>query len=123
MEASALKHRLKAGGWTLKRIALRWNLSARRVSQIVQTPERNGYYDDAFFGLLSDFKDDYEGREGIGLTVAQIKALIKAKGWKQKSIAQRWGLSERRLSQIVTDPQRNLYYDDAIRGLPTEGGS
>ena len=52
------------------------------------------------------------------LDPAQIKAILKQKGWKAKEVACRWEISERRMSQIVTDIHRNPYYDDAIRGLP-----
>jgi hypothetical protein len=54
------------------------------------------------------------------METGQIKALLKSKGWKSKDVAVRWELTERRISQIVTDPTRNQHYDDAFLGLPNK---
>jgi len=40
----------------------------------------------------------------------------KAKGWRMKAIAERWGVSPRRMSQIAAEPKQKDW--DAINGLP-----
>jgi hypothetical protein len=42
---------------------------------------------------------------------------IKAKGWKLKEIAERWGFSPRRMDQISANPEP--LHLDAIEGLPS----
>lgn len=49
----------------------------------------------------------------------EMKRLLQSKGWKIGELAVRWKISRVRVSQIVNDEQRPLYYDDAIRGLPS----
>jgi len=40
----------------------------------------------------------------------------KAKGWPMKAIAERWGVTPRRMSQMAAEPkQKDL---DALEGLP-----
>ena len=51
------------------------------------------------------------------MTPKQFKSLVKSKGWLLKEVAERWGIKQRQMSNIVQDSNRNLYYDDAIRGL------
>ncbi len=51
---------------------------------------------------------------------AQIHKLLKYRGWMAKEVAERWGIKPRRMSQIIQDPDRNQYYDDAFAGLPTK---
>ncbi len=51
------------------------------------------------------------------MTPEQFKSLVKSKGWLLKEVAERWGIKQRQMSNIVQDVNRNLYYDDAIRGL------
>jgi len=51
------------------------------------------------------------------LTPAQIKEIIREKGWTQVAIGIRWGLGSRRMNQIVQDIDRNQYYDDGFLGL------
>lgn len=46
----------------------------------------------------------------------ELTKQIKAKGWKSKEVAERWGVTPRRLSQIAGNPtQKDL---DAVAGLP-----
>lgn len=56
--------------------------------------------------------------ENNRMTASEIKALLKAKGWTSRAVGERWGLKPRRMSQIVTDEERNPYYTDAFKGLP-----
>lgn len=41
---------------------------------------------------------------------------LRAKGWKAKEVAERWGVSPRRISQISEKPSRKDW--DALDGLP-----
>ena len=43
-------------------------------------------------------------------------AKAKAKGWSMKAIADRWGVTPRRMSQIAADPKQKDW--DALEGLP-----
>lgn len=54
------------------------------------------------------------------MTPVQFKSLVKSKGWLLKEVAERWGIQQRQMSNIVQDTKRNLYYDDAIRGLDSK---
>jgi len=49
---------------------------------------------------------------------AEFKAEITAKGWLMKDVGKRWGLGIVRMSQICSDEERALYYDEAVRALP-----
>lgn len=40
---------------------------------------------------------------------------IKSKGWKMKDVAERWGVTPRRMSQISADPKQKDW--DALAGL------
>lgn len=33
-------------------------------------------------------------------------------------LSERWGMTKRRVMQIIADADRPRYYDDAVRGLP-----
>lgn len=52
------------------------------------------------------------------LSAEAFRAIAKEKGWTMVGVGIRWGLTKTRMSQIVNDPQRRIYYDDAVRGLP-----
>lgn len=47
-----------------------------------------------------------------------FKAEIKRRGWHFNALAIRWGMSERRVRQIIADADRPRYYDDAVTALP-----
>lgn len=49
---------------------------------------------------------------------AELKELIEKKGWNPELIAMRWGMTKRRVQQIIADSDRPRYYDDAINNLP-----
>ena len=40
----------------------------------------------------------------------------KAKGWSMKAIGERWGVSQRQMSNIAKDPKQKDW--DALEGLP-----
>lgn len=52
----------------------------------------------------------------------QIKSILKSKGWTQKDVAARWGISVVWLSNITQNKkgERSLQHDDAFRGLPSK---
>ena len=54
------------------------------------------------------------------LNAEEIKLILKEKGWTQREVGERWNLSERRISQIVTQDERKQYYTDAFKGLPAK---
>lgn len=54
------------------------------------------------------------------MTPEELKHLVKSKGWLLKDVAERWGISQRQMSHIVQTTDRNIYYDDAIRGLESK---
>jgi hypothetical protein len=44
---------------------------------------------------------------------------IRAKGWTQKDLAERWGITPRRLRQIAAAPAQWDW--DALNGVPDRG--
>lgn len=52
------------------------------------------------------------------LTPAEFKKILSDKGWETDMLAIRWGMSKRRVQQIIADADRPRYYDDAIANLP-----
>lgn len=56
------------------------------------------------------------------LSPSEWKALVRAKGWTYKELAERWdGKTPEYISMIGRDPNRPKHYDDAVIGLPTRG--
>ncbi|QIM91623.1 hypothetical protein GE194_23240 (plasmid) [Salmonella enterica subsp. enterica serovar Anatum] len=58
-----------------------------------------------------------------GITAAPLspqewRALLRAKGWKQKELARRWNVSETWISKLANNPDRGTHWNDACRGLP-----
>ena len=58
-----------------------------------------------------------------GITAAPLspqewRALLRAKGWKQKELARRWNVSETWISKLANNPERGTHWNDACRGLP-----
>lgn len=55
----------------------------------------------------------------MALSAAEIRVLIKGKGWTFVELAARWGVSVTWMSRLVNQPHsRPPMYDDAFRGLP-----
>lgn len=59
-----------------------------------------------------------EVKELKPMSPAEIRAVIKRRGWSTDLIATRWGMTRRRVQQLVADEDRPRYYDDAVNGLP-----
>lgn len=52
------------------------------------------------------------------LTPEAFKAEYRRRGWTGKALAKRWNRSEVWISLVGSDPKRDQYWDDAVRGLP-----
>lgn len=52
------------------------------------------------------------------LTPDQFKEAFKVRGWTGKTLAERWGKSATWISKIANNQNRDVHWDDAIRGLP-----
>jgi hypothetical protein len=52
------------------------------------------------------------------MSPAEFKAECKRRGWTNRALAARWRRSEAWISKIGSDPDRDQYWDDAVRGLP-----
>ena len=52
------------------------------------------------------------------MTPEAFKAEYKRKGWTGRALAKRWSKSEAWISRIGSNPERDLHWDDAVRGLP-----
>ena len=52
------------------------------------------------------------------LTPVEFKAEYKRRGWTGRALSRRWGKSEAWISKIGSDPERDMHWDDAVRGLP-----
>lgn len=51
-------------------------------------------------------------------TPEDFRAVIASRGWTADMLAIRWGMTKRRILQIVADTERPRYYDDAVDNLP-----
>lgn len=47
---------------------------------------------------------------------ADFTLAVKAKGWQMQEVAERWGVTPRRMSQIAKAPTQKDW--DAVAGLP-----
>ncbi len=65
-------------------------------------------------------RDTLESWRDARLTTQGIKKLLKDKNWTMKEVAIRWNRSESWMSKIVNDEDRELYWEDAFRGLPSK---
>lgn len=59
-----------------------------------------------------------DGITAAPLSPQEWRALLRAKGWKQKDLARRWNVSEARISKLANNPDRGTHWNDACRGLP-----
>ncbi len=115
MSATDFVKYIHARGWDEPTLVARWSLEGRgRFVRFedVQLPSRSVFFNDALAGLPN--RSDARGV----ITPDQYIQIIREKGWNQVSIAQRWGLSSRRINSIVNSTDRTLSFDDALIGLP-----
>lgn len=54
----------------------------------------------------------------IPMSSACYKGEMSKRGWDSVMLAKRWGLSTRRINQIILDQERPGHYDDAVMALP-----
>lgn len=59
-----------------------------------------------------------EVKELVPMAPEAFKAQIQLRGWNPDLLAIRWGMTKRRVNQIIADADRPRYYDDAIMALP-----
>lgn len=125
LPGAALRIELTNRGWKVRTLSERWAFSSRRrVEQILQADKRPLYLDDAIKGLPLFVGDP--SLEVLPLAPSTPDAYQKAmllKGWSSKMLGERWGLTKRRIDQIIADSDRPRYYEDAISGLPMIEGA
>lgn len=54
----------------------------------------------------------------VPMTPAAFRSEMESRGWTPQMLSERWGMTRRRVLQIIADADRPRYYDDAIRALP-----
>lgn len=57
-------------------------------------------------------------KELVPMNPEAFKNELDSRGWRADMLAQRWGMTKRRVQQIIADPDRPRYYDDAVKSLP-----
>lgn len=116
MSATEFIEYIKSKGWSRSSLIMRWNLEGKgRIVRFedVQLPSRSVFFNDALAGLPE------KNVERAIITPDQFIQILAEKGWNQITIAQRWGLSARRINTIVNSAERSLSFDDALIGSPT----
>jgi plasmid maintenance system antidote protein VapI len=119
LPGASLRIELDNRGWNVRLLSERWAMTRRRVEQIIKADERPCYLDDAIKGLPQYLA--VPSVEVLPLAPSSQEDYIAAfsrKGWTSQMLAQRWGLTRRRVDQIFANSHRPSYYDDAITGLP-----
>lgn len=119
MSPAAFREHLTDRGWSDAMLAKRWGKSARRVQQIVKDADRPRYLDDAVNSLPFVLGGAGEITQLEPMSAEAFKSQLDDRGWSEAMLAKRWGLSTRRVHQIVKDQVRPCYYDDAVMALPT----
>lgn len=66
--------------------------------------------------MIDEIKDEQLCLERM--SSQEFKGMLIGKGWQVNEVASRWGLKRVRMSQILADEDRPLYYDEALRALP-----
>lgn len=115
----AFRIELQNNGWDESTLSQRWMLSRQRVRQIVKADVRPLYLDDAIKGLPVLLDASRMSVAPLSLQGSRLfQDTLKHKGWTTQLLAARWGLTKRRIDQIIADECRPRYYDDALAGLP-----
>lgn len=114
---------MEAKGWTSADLVRRWGLSRRRIQQLMACTSMSGdcpaYYEDAFHGLPMR-SVERPVRQARQLSEEAFRRHMERRGWNVAALAARWGMTTRRVQQIIAYPsgQRPAHYDDGVRGLP-----
>ena len=93
-------------------LAIRWKKTAFSISRLVNDLDRDPHWDDAVRGL-----PEVQLQQPL-LTPDEFKGAYKARGWNGRKLAIRWKKTAVWISKIASDPDRDLHWDDAVRGLP-----
>lgn len=59
-----------------------------------------------------------EVKEIVPMSPDMYRAELESRGWTQDMLAKRWGITKRRVQQLIADVDRPRYYDDAVMALP-----
>lgn len=54
----------------------------------------------------------------VPMTPDAFRSELSSKGWTPQMLSERWGMTRRRVLQIIADTDRPRYYDDAVKALP-----
>lgn len=57
-------------------------------------------------------------KELVPMPPEAFRSELESRGWTPQMLSERWGMTKRRVMQIIADVDRSRYYDDAARGLP-----
>lgn len=57
-------------------------------------------------------------KELVPMMPEAFRVELDSRGWTPQMLSERWGMTRRRIMQIIADVDRPRYYDDAVRGLP-----
>lgn len=69
------------------------------------------------FRMMS--KELMQIKELIPMPPEKFRTELARRGWDAEMLRIRWGMTKRRVQQIIADEDRPRYYDDAILALPT----
>lgn len=86
-----------------------------RAQQLVSTTLKRGRTRKPKPNDSADHLSDVE--ELVTIPPEEFKEVLIACGWDAERLAKRWGMTKRRVNQIIADADRPRYYDDAIRAL------
>ena len=120
MSPCDMKDLISSSPWSEVSLAVRWQLSSRRIRQIITDANRPLYYDDAISHVLS-LPLSMEVRHQM--TAEEIQILLAERHIPPCVVAERWRLSLRRVGQMIAGANRPLYIDDAFLSLPARSGS
>lgn len=83
-------------------------------SKLFDVTQASHYYGSIFLFWIIQL----EVKELVPMAPEAFKGEIKRRGWEPELLAIRWGMSKRRVHQIIADADRPRYYDDAVMALP-----
>lgn len=119
MSPCDMKDLISSSPWSEVSLAVRWQLSSRRIRQIITDANRPIYYDDAISHVLL-LPVSMTAR--CQMTAVEIQVLLAERNIPSAVVAERWQLSLRRVGQMIGGDHRPLYIDDAFLSLPARSG-